>query len=151
MTASVKVRATAVLIEDGHILLTEQRISSSETRRWSLPGGGVEFGETLESCLIREIREETGLTVAIDRLLYLCDRIQDGRHTVHITFAVHRVSGALQVGVEPEPGAFPITDVRMIPLAHLTAFGFSERFRDLALTDFPQSGTYQGLVANIGL
>jgi ADP-ribose pyrophosphatase YjhB (NUDIX family) len=151
MTASVKVRATAVLIEDEHILLTEQRISLSGTRRWSLPGGGVEFGETLEACLIREVREETGLAVAIDRLLYLCDRIQDGRHTIHITFTVHRVSGRLHVGAEPEPGAFPIVDVRMIPLAHLIALGFSERFRDLALMGFPQSGTYQGLVENIGL
>jgi len=116
VSAPIKVRITAVLIEDAQILLTEQHISESLAREWSLPGGALEHGETLEACLIREMREETGLTVAVDRLLYVCDRIQDDRHVVHISFAVHRVSGDLRVGVEPEPDAHPIKSVRMVPL-----------------------------------
>ena len=58
-----KVRATGILIEDGCILLVEQAVTPSLSRRWSLPGGGVEAGETLAKCLVREVREETGLEV----------------------------------------------------------------------------------------
>jgi mutator protein MutT len=76
---SPKVRATAVLIEDGNILLVEQRVTESLARRWSLPGGTLELGETLEDCIVREMKEETRLDVVIDRLLYVCDRLQEDR------------------------------------------------------------------------
>ena len=146
-----KVRATAVLIEGDHILLTEQKVSKSLDRSWSLPGGTLETGETLEACVIREVKEETGLEVTVDRLLYVCDRIMDNRHVVHITFAVKHVGGELQLGVEPEADANPIKSVKMVPLSELHVYGFSERFCKLARSGFPDSGTYRGAVANIGL
>ena len=91
------------------------------------------------------------MDVAIDRLLYVCDRLQDKRHVVHVTFAVRRVGGHLELGLEPEADANPIKSVKMVPLISLCEYGFSERFRELVLVGFPQSGTYQGAVANIGL
>ena len=146
-----KIRATAILIEHACLLLVEQNVTESLARQWSLPGGTLEFGETLEACLIREMREETGLDVAVDRLLYVCDRIADGRHVVHITFAVRRLGGALRLGAEPEPGANPIRSVAMVPLASLPEYGFGQRFVGLALAGFPNVGTYQEKVDQIGL
>jgi hypothetical protein len=61
------------------------------------------------------------------------------------------VGGRLRLGVEPEPGAYPIKSVEMVPLASLETYGFSDRFRELAMAGFPESGTYQGVVENIGL
>lgn len=151
MSKAPRVRATAVLVEDGHILLVEQRVTESLARGWSLPGGTLEFGETLRDCVVREMREETGLDVAVERLLYVCDRLQDGRHVVHVTFAVRRVGGRLRPGVEPEADANPIQGVAMVPLASLREYGFSQRFCELALAGFPGSGSYQGTVTNIGL
>jgi ADP-ribose pyrophosphatase YjhB (NUDIX family) len=144
-----KVRATAVLIEDNSILLVEQRVS--DTRSWSLPGGTLEMGETLEACVVREVEEETGLIVRVDGLLYLGDRIEEGRHVVHITFAVVKVGGRLRVGAEPEPGANPISGVEMAPIESLAEYGFDRRFRDLASAGFPGQGGYVGAVAHIGL
>jgi ADP-ribose pyrophosphatase YjhB (NUDIX family) len=146
-----KVRATAVLIENGSILLVEQNVSALVQRAWSLPGGTLEFGESLETCLIREMQEETGLHGAIERLLYVCDRITDGRHVIHITFAVKRIGGWLHTGLEPEANANPIHSVRMVPLTALAEYGFTERFITLAMQGFPNAGTYQGSVENIGL
>lgn len=146
-----KVRATAVLVEDGNLLLVEQRVTQSLKRTWSLPGGTLEFGESLEMCFIREVQEETGLHVAVERLLYVCDRITDEQHIVHITFAVKRIGGCLRAGSEPEPGANPIHSVRMVPLTALVDYGFSERFASLAVQGFPNAGSYQGPVENIGL
>ncbi len=145
----LKVRATAVLIEGGRILLVQQRVD--DRRGWSLPGGTLESGEALGDCLVREVREETGLDVTLDRLLYVCDRLDTVRQVVHVTFAVHRVGGQVRVGTEPEPGAQPIRDVRLVPLDDLCDYGFSARFRDLARAGFPTGGTYQGPVSNIGL
>jgi ADP-ribose pyrophosphatase YjhB (NUDIX family) len=138
-----------VLIEDGHILLVEQRVN--DARGWSLPGGTLEWGESVEACVIREMREETGLDVELARLLYLCDRIEDAGHVLHVTLAVRRVGGSLRTGVEPEPGANPIQSVRIVPLAALIDHGFSSRFRDLAVAGFPDAGAYRGPVSNIGL
>ena len=126
-------------------------MTESLSRSWSLPGGTLEFGETLEECVIREVREETGLDVVVDKLLYVCDRIVDDRHIVHISFAVKCVGGSLHVGVEPEVVANPIKSVKMVPLSELHEYGFSKRFCELAKADFPDSGTYQRLVQNIGL
>jgi ADP-ribose pyrophosphatase YjhB (NUDIX family) len=137
-----KIRPTAVLIEDEEILLVEQHVAGSLPRAWSLPGGAVEHGET---------REETGLDIAVDRLLYVCDRIEGDEHVVHITFAVKRVGGRLTRGVEPEPCAHPIRSAKMVPLTSLCDYGFQHRFRELAEAGFPNSGTYQGPVSNIGL
>jgi hypothetical protein len=75
----------------------------------------------------------------------------DNHHVVHITFAVKRVGGELQLGIEPEAWANPIQSVRMVPLSELHAYGFSERFCELARLGFSDGGTYRGNVANIGL
>jgi ADP-ribose pyrophosphatase YjhB (NUDIX family) len=144
-----KVRATAVLIEQDRILLVQQRVDA--VRGWSLPGGALEAGETLADCVAREVKEETGLEVAVGRLLYVCDRIDGNQHVVHVTFAVHQVGGRLQVGAEPEAGANPIYDVRMVPVASLGDYGFSQRFCERVVAGFPDGGTYQGAVSNIGL
>jgi ADP-ribose pyrophosphatase YjhB (NUDIX family) len=145
----IKIRATAVLVEDDTILLVEQCVS--DARQWSLPGGGLEPGETLEACLVREVREETGLVVGLERLLYVCDRIETDRQVLHVTFAVRRLGGHLQVGSEPEAEANPIKSALMVPVADLDRYGFSRRFCDLAGSGFSNGGSYQGTIDHIGL
>lgn len=55
--------AFAIIFKDNQILLTERQ----DVPVWVLPGGGVEAGETSRAACIREVREETGLHVAITK------------------------------------------------------------------------------------
>lgn len=144
-----KVRVTGILIENEHILLLEQKVTDS--REWSLPGGALEVGETIEQCMIREMKEETGLDIVVEDLLYVCDRLYQGDHVVHMTFLIKRSGGNIIKGIEPEPGANIIRGIKMVPFSELPKYGFSPVFCELVESDFPDRGTYKGNVSNIGL
>src|SRR5258707_12656924 len=63
-----------VIIDQGRALLI-RRGSEPLLGEWSIPGGMLELGETLEEGVARELREETGLTVRVIELIEVFDRI----------------------------------------------------------------------------
>ena len=67
-----RVGSYVIVIEDERLLLV--RWVEGPVPEWTLPGGGMEFGETADACAVREAFEETGLEVVIDRLLGVHDR-----------------------------------------------------------------------------
>jgi len=78
------------IIFDGHKVLLIERGSPPLEGYWSLPGGAQEAGETAEEALHREIREETGLKIKIERfaaLVDIIDRDEAGRARHHYTVA----------------------------------------------------------------
>jgi 8-oxo-dGTP diphosphatase len=64
----------AIIIDDEGRLLLIKRGHDPEAGRWSLPGGRIEAGETDEQAVVREIAEETGLRVAVGRLVGAVER-----------------------------------------------------------------------------
>ncbi|CAG7647868.1 NADH pyrophosphatase [Paenibacillus solanacearum] len=148
MSGLLQVRVTGVVVENDHILLVKQQVAGG--RGWSLPGGRVEPGETLEEAVIREMEEETGIAVNVGKLLYVCDKPDAVPPLVHITFLLEKVGGELRLPSN-EFDRNPIRAVAMVPVDQLEAHGFSATFRRLVQEGFPQAGSYQGLKHNIGL
>lgn len=143
-----QIRATGVLIEDDKILLVRQNVSKA--RNWSLPGGRLEAGELLEEAVIREVFEETGLAVKINKLLYLCDKPDSNPPIIHVTFLLDRVGGEITLPTN-EFDENPISNVKLVHIADLELYGFSKQFKQLVIDGFKNTGNYMGLKSNIGL
>ena len=83
---------------------------------WSLPGGAVELGETIEQAVVREMIEETGLTVRPQRIVQVLDRIHrepTGRvqyHYVLVNFLCSVESGTLSAGSDAAETCWADTD-----------------------------------------
>ena len=143
-----QIRVTGILLRGEELLLVKQRVTSS--RGWSLPGGRVEQGEKLEEAMIREIKEETGLTVGVNRLLYLCDKPDTSPPILHITFLLDDLGGKTVLPTN-EFDENPISDVAFVPVSDLPQYGFSQKFVEIIQNGFPSAGNYMGLKSNIGL
>lgn len=92
----------AVIVKGDKIVLIQRR-KPPKQGDWSLPGGGVELGETTKQAVTREIREETGLRVTIGSLLDAVDYIEtDDKgvrfHYVLIDYLASYKSGNLKSG-----------------------------------------------------
>lgn len=143
---SHQIRAVGVLIEEGQLLLVQQQVNAN--RGWSLPGGRVEAGETLEEAVVREMKEETGLNVSIERLLYVADKPEN--NLLHITFQLRRDGGEIQLPTN-EFDENPIADVRFVAIDQLGEHGFSKTWQELVANGLSTAPSYAGLKQNIGL
>lgn len=69
---------------------------------WAPPGGGLEFGETVQEALIREFLEETGLAIEVGRFLFACEVIKTPLHAIELFFQTSIKGGILKKGSDPE-------------------------------------------------
>jgi 8-oxo-dGTP diphosphatase len=111
-----------VIIENGRVLLI-RRGSEPLRGEWSIPGGTLELGESLQEGVARELREETGLDVRVLELIEVFDRIfpDDGSltperkqkprfHFVIVDYLCERISGEPHAGSDATDVAFASKD-----------------------------------------
>jgi len=67
----VKAALSAIMIRDGEVLLGKRKNTDLFPNTWAFPGGKMDYGETPEDGICREIFEETGIEVDIDNLIFL--------------------------------------------------------------------------------
>ncbi|TGV06882.1 NUDIX hydrolase, partial [Mesorhizobium sp. M00.F.Ca.ET.186.01.1.1] len=81
----IRLRVTVVVWHEGKVLVIREKGKNGTC--YSLPGGNVEYLEAIPDATRREVWEETGLLVEMERLLWVDDRIDQegtGKHTVGI-------------------------------------------------------------------
>lgn len=110
------VGALVFIVQEGRILFVRWR---AKGRYWSLPGGIVEPGESVEESAVREVREETGLDVHIKRVVGMHSKTAEG--AVAITLEGDIVGGELrrETGETEDAGFFPLDALPEPVLPHL--------------------------------
>ena len=92
---------------------------------WNFPGGHVEQGEFVTPSVIREVREETGLTIENPKLCGIKEfqKEQDGKRFIVFLYAASRFSGELRVSDEGDVFWYPLSELKR---SKELADGFSE-------------------------
>ena len=114
----------AVIVADGKVVLIRRRFEPL-AGEWSLPGGAVDLGETLEAGVAREVLEETGLEVEVGPVIEVFDRItlDDERkvryHYVLIDYLCRPIGGQLAHGSDVD--AAVLVEPAGLSAYHLTA------------------------------
>jgi ADP-ribose pyrophosphatase YjhB (NUDIX family) len=91
--ADIKIRVAGVFTRGDEILLVNH--VKDGRSYWLLPGGGLEFGESLAAALEREMREETSLQTRTGRLLLIAESLPPDRHrhVLNLVFQAEVLSG----------------------------------------------------------
>ncbi len=107
----------AVAVADDELLLV-RRGRGPGTGQWSVPGGRVEAGETIRDAVVREVAEETGLSVRCGELLGWAERIGPEHHFVILDFVVTVTDGRQPVAGDDAAEArwFPLPSVPHVAL-----------------------------------
>ncbi|MHB1001115.1 MAG: NUDIX hydrolase [Armatimonadota bacterium] len=116
----------AVVIRDGSILLI-QRGDEPSRGKWSIPGGRVEWGETLTDAVKREVKEETGLDVTVGDVAAVFDMIvhdDEGIafHYVIIDYFAESSGGTLTPGDDA-------ADARWVPFEDLDKYELTDHLK----------------------
>jgi ADP-ribose pyrophosphatase len=115
-------------VQEGKILLIK-RGSEPGRGKWSIPGGVVELGETLEKAVIREVKEETNLDVEVVRLIDAVDNIMgdpNGKlrfHFVILDYLTQLKGGTLQPSSD-------VLDTKWVRIDEAEDYDLTKTFRE---------------------
>ena len=117
---SPKLTADGAIFKDGKIVLIKRK-NEPFKGKWALPGGFVEYGEKVEDAVIREVKEETGLsTKIIDIVGIYSDPNRDPRgHIITVVYLLDIIGGELKGNDDAaEAKYFDINDLPELSFDH---------------------------------
>lgn len=98
MCNPIRLRVCLAVVKNEKILLVPHYFTDSGAVQWLIPGGEIEFGESLKIAAIREFFEETGFRAEVNSLLNVTEVIHPKRqyHSITIAFSGKVIDGKLQ-------------------------------------------------------
>jgi 8-oxo-dGTP diphosphatase len=117
--------AVGVLLLDGERVLLVQRATPPSVGRWTVPGGKVELGETLEEAAARELREETGLDCTLGPVVEVLDRVlRDAAGRVEFHYVILDLVGTAPRGTLT--AGSDCADARWVPFDELSRYDLTD-------------------------
>ncbi len=116
---NVRIRVGGILVSDNTVLLVSHKKKGDVY--WLIPGGGVDYGESLEEALVREFREELNIHVKVDKTAVMFDSIdpEGDRHILNICFFCSHIDGEFLLGSEKRLNSFQFfsaDDISRLPM-----------------------------------
>jgi len=96
----LRIRACGLCYREESLLLVKHDIDGEIL--WAPPGGGVEFGESIENSIIREFKEECNLEVIPDQFLFFTEYLSHPLHSIELFYNIKSYKGELSIGYDPE-------------------------------------------------
>ena len=131
---SIKTAVVACIIDDRERVLLTRRCVEPFCGQWVMPGGKVDHGEPLLQALHREVREEVGIGVHIDRLLDVYEHLAVGDHRDHYVILYYRASPQT---IELTPNDREVTEAAWVPADALAAYRMTPGTRHILAQVFP--------------
>ena len=134
------VRYQGAIVHEDQLLLIQHHEYASGRSYWLMPGGGQEAGESEEDCVRREMLEETGLDVAVERLLFEVPTL-GGVYQRRKTYLCRILGGQAAPGYEPElevAAEYGIVAVKWFDLRHPSTWEPAMRENKLTLATVQQ-------------
>jgi ADP-ribose pyrophosphatase YjhB (NUDIX family) len=108
------------VIKDGALLMVK-RGRGPNAGMWAIPGGKVDYGESMPAAAIRELREETGIVAEIERVIWVGDAIGPGDppdwHYTLVDYLARMTGGRLEAADDAELVAWvPLDQVLDLPV-----------------------------------
>ena len=123
------ISAGGIILIDDKVLIIKRK-SEPNKGKWSIPGGVIKLGEKIEEGLKREVFEETGLTVEINNLIDIIEKVfkdDNGRiiyHYVILDYLCQCVSGEIRVSSDAE-------DFMMVGMDELNEFDMVDGMKEV--------------------
>ncbi len=116
---AIRTAVKALILREGRLLLNHCRNAGGEY--YALPGGGQQVGEPLDVALVRECREEIGVTVDVGPLCFVRDHIVANHEHSYVTESQHQLELLFQCTLPPgeEPRLGPEPDSQQLGIAWL--------------------------------
>jgi len=124
-----------LMVRDGKVLITQRTAEQKQPAlalKWEFPGGKVEPGESPAAALVRELREEIGVTVDVGRVWEVLFHVYPAFDLVMLIYVATIVDG--------EPRSIEVNDTAWVPVADLAAWDILPADRPLVerlLTEGP--------------
>lgn len=107
----IEVTARAIIVNDGRFLVFQLDKGNPV---WSLPGGRVEFGESLEEAMTRELVEETNIKPVIGKILAINQMLTENKHRVEFFFHILNSSSYLNIDLTKASHGHEVSNLKFV-------------------------------------
>ncbi|MDP2638941.1 MAG: NUDIX domain-containing protein [Candidatus Azambacteria bacterium] len=110
---SIENKARGIVIHDNKLLVFKL---TEEATYYSLPGGHIEFGDTIENAISREMLEETGIPAKVGKLLFIRQLILPDKHMIEFFYFIENGEDYLNIDLSKASHGHEVVDYKFVDL-----------------------------------